>query len=86
MARGRDGMDCTMDRVGKKPSSWAPCCSTTRLMAPTFGFPRGARPERLWPLEGNKIIDAFLVEMNETGDKGQRTISRWWPRSRGSPV
>jgi hypothetical protein len=24
------------------------------------------------------MIDTFLIEMNETGDKGQRTISRWW--------
>ena len=27
---------------------------------------------------GDRMIDTFLVEMNETGDKGQRTISRWW--------
>jgi hypothetical protein len=27
---------------------------------------------------GDRMIDTFLIEMNETGDKGQRTISRWW--------
>src|SRR5262249_41297472 len=27
---------------------------------------------------GGALIDTFLVEMNEQGDKGQRSISRWW--------
>jgi hypothetical protein len=111
VARGRDGMDCSMDRVGGKPF---------RLRALLFDNPSadGAdltaflaalRPERLWPLEvgkkieasyrvgggtwiytlavaryerrtgpGDRMIDTFLIEMNETGDKGQRSISRWW--------
>ena len=111
VARGREGMDCTMDRVGGKPF---------RLRALLFDNPSadGAdltayiaalRPERLWPLQvgkkieasykvgsgtwtytlavaryerrtgpGDKMIDTFLIEMNETGDKGQRSISRWW--------
>ncbi len=27
---------------------------------------------------GNALFDAFVIEMNEQGDKGQRSISRWW--------
>tara|TARA_B100001105_G_scaffold244000_1_gene225394 strand:+ start:256 stop:813 length:558 start_codon:yes stop_codon:yes gene_type:complete len=111
VARGRDGMDCTMERVGGKPFKLRallfdnPSADGADLTA----FLAALRPERLWPLEvgkkieasyrvgngtwaytlavaryerrtgpGDKMIDAFLVEMNETGDKGQRTISRWW--------
>ena len=79
VARGRDGMDCTMDRVGRKPFKLRallfdnPSADGADLSA----FLAALRPERLWPLEGDKIIDAFLIAMNETGDKGQRTISRW---------
>jgi len=111
ISRGRDGLDCTMDRVGGKPF---------KLRALLFDNPSpdGAdmsayiaalRPERLWPLEvgkkiearysvaggtwtytlsvprtekrtgpGDKMIDTFVIEMNEHGDKGQRSISRWW--------
>ncbi|OYY41672.1 MAG: hypothetical protein B7Y08_16115 [Rhodospirillales bacterium 24-66-33] len=111
VARGRDGMDCSMDRVGGKPFKLRallfdnPSADGADLTA----YLAALRPERLWPLEvgkkieasyragggtwtytlavaryerrtgpGDKMIDAFLVEMNETGDKGQRTISRWW--------
>lgn len=111
VARGRDGMDCTMDRVGGKPFKLRallfdnPSADGADLTA----FLAALRPERLWPLEvgrkieasyrvgggtwnytlavarferrtgpGDRMIDTFLVEMNETGDKGQRTISRWW--------
>ncbi len=111
VARGRDGVDCTMERVGGKPFKLRallfdnPSADGADLTA----FLAALRPERLWPLEvgkkieasyrvgsgtwtytlavaryerrtgpGDKMIDAFLVEMNETGDKGQRTISRWW--------
>ena len=111
VAKGRDGMDCTMEIVGGKPY---------RLRALLFDNPApdgsdmtsfidALKPERLWPLSvgkkidarysaggrswtytlavarherrtgpGDKMIDTFLIEMNETGDKGQRTISRWW--------
>ena len=24
------------------------------------------------------MIDTFVIEMNEQGDKGERAISRWW--------
>jgi len=24
------------------------------------------------------LFDTFVIEMNEQGDKGQRSISRWW--------
>jgi hypothetical protein len=111
VSRGRDGIDCTMDRIGGKPF---------KLRALLFDNPSpdGAdmsayiaalRPERLWPLEvgkkiearysvggstwtytlsvpriekrtgpGDRTIDTFVVEMHEHGDKGQRSISRWW--------
>lgn len=111
VARGREGMDCLMDRVGGEPFKLRallfdnPSADGADLTA----YLAALRPERLWPLEvgkkieasyraggtswtytfavarherrtgpGDKMIDAFLVEMNETGDKGQRTISRWW--------
>lgn len=111
VARGREGMDCLMDRVGGKPFKLRallfdnPSADGADLTA----YIAALRPERLWPLEvgkkieasyrvgggtwtytlavaryerrtgpGDKMIDTFLVEMNETGDKGQRTISRWW--------
>lgn len=32
--------------------------------------------KRLGPDEA--LFDAFVVEMNEQGDKGQRSVSRWW--------
>ena len=111
VARGRSGMDCNMERVGGE---------RFKLRALLFDNPSAdgndttayiaaLRPERLWPLEagkkieasykigggtwtytlavvryerrtgpGEKMIDTFLIEMNETGDKGQRSISRWW--------
>jgi hypothetical protein len=27
---------------------------------------------------GDAVFDTFLIEMNEQGDKGQRSVSRWW--------
>ena len=27
---------------------------------------------------GDALIDTFVIEMNEQGDKGERSISRWW--------
>jgi hypothetical protein len=91
VARGRDGMDCNMEIVGGKP------------------FIAALRPERLWPLQvgkkieadfsaggrswhyiltvaqyekrsgpGDALIDTFVIEMNEQGNKGERAISRWW--------
>jgi hypothetical protein len=30
------------------------------------------------PGPGDALFDAFVIEMNEQGDKGQRSISRWW--------
>jgi hypothetical protein len=70
---------------------------------------RRLKPERLWPLEvgkkieasysvggrtwtyiltvaryekrmgpGDALFDAFVIEMNERGDKDQRSVSRWW--------
>ncbi|MGD9880993.1 MAG: hypothetical protein AB7F22_33290 [Reyranella sp.] len=111
VVRGRDGIDCLMDRDGGAPF---------RLRALLFDNPsaNGAdisaflaalKPERLWPLEvgkriearysvggrtwsyvltvaryerrtgpGDALIDTFVIEMNEAGENGQRSISRWW--------
>ncbi len=111
VAKGRDGMDCLMEIVGGKPY---------RLRALLFDNPapgggdltafiNALKPERLWPLEvgkkiearysagvhtwhytltvvryenrrgpGDAMIDTFLIEMQEQGDRGQRAVSRWW--------
>jgi hypothetical protein len=111
VARGRDGMDCLMDRVGGKPFKLSallfdnPSASGADISA----FIAALRPDRLWPLAvgkkiearysvggqtwsylltvaryerrtgpGDALIDTFLVEMTESGEKGQRTLSRWW--------
>ncbi len=111
VARGRDGMDCTMDRVGGKPFKLRALLfdNPSAEGNDTSAYIAALRPERLWPLEigkkieasykagggtwtyvlavaryerrtgpGDKMIDTFLVEMNEHGDKGQRSVSRWW--------
>lgn len=111
LAKGRDGMDCTMEIVGGKPY---------RLRALLFDNPapggtdttayiNALKPERLWPLAvgkkieadfstggkrwhyilsvvrherrtgpGEAMIDTFLIEMQEQGPAGQRSVSRWW--------
>jgi hypothetical protein len=110
-ARGQEGMDCSMQFVGG---------SAFKVRALLFANPApdgsdissflaALRPERLWPLEigkkieasysaggrswnyiltvarfekrpgpGDALFDAFVIEMNEQGDKGQRSVSRWW--------
>lgn len=110
-ARGRDGFDCLMESADGNPY---------RVRALLFDNPApgggdispfiaALRPERLWPLQvgrkieadyradggtwhyvlgvaraekrtgpGGKLVDTFLVEMNEQGPGGQRSISRWW--------
>ena len=111
VARGRDGMDCNMEIVGGKPYKLRallfdnPAPDGSNVSA----FLAALRPERLWPLQvgkkieadfsaggrswhyiltvaryekragpGDALIDTFVVEMNEQGDKGERAISRWW--------
>jgi hypothetical protein len=110
VAKGRDGMDCTMEIAGGKPY---------RLRALLFDNPspdgsdttayiNALKPERLWPLAvgkkieadfstgktwhyvlsvvryekrtgpGDAMIDTFLIEMQEQGPAGQRSVSRWW--------
>lgn len=111
VARGRDGMDCLMDRVGGKPFRLRALLldNPSPDGADTSAYINALKPERLWPLEvgrkiearysagghtwtytlavvraekrsgpGDALIDTFLVEMNEHGDKGQRSVSRWW--------
>jgi hypothetical protein len=111
VSRGQDGMDCTMEEADGKPfkvralliSNPGPDGSN---MAP---FIAALRPERLWPLEvgkkiearyttpkaswsytlgvvryekrsgpGDAMFDTFVVEMQEHGDSGFRSVSRWW--------
>lgn len=110
-AQGMEGMDCTMKKSGG---------SAVKVRALLFDNPgpdgkdtsafiAAIRPERLWPLQVGKrieasysangktwnyvlsvvrfekrlgpddaLFDAFVIEMNEQGDKGYRSISRWW--------
>jgi hypothetical protein len=113
-ARGIEGMDCTMQKAD------GPAVKVRALLfdnpgadgKDTSAFIAAIRPERLWPLQvGKKIeasysaggqtwsyvlsvarfekkmgpdnaqFDAFVIEMNEQGDKGYRSISRWWVSS-----
>jgi len=111
VARGRDGWDCTMEIVGGKPYKLRALLfdNPSPDGGDTSAFIAALRPERLWPLQiGKKIeadyssggkhwhyilsvarhekrpgprdalIDTFLVEMNEQGSEGQRSIARWW--------
>jgi hypothetical protein len=111
IARSQEGMDCVMQKGG------GPAVKVRALLfdnpgpdgKDTSAFIAAIRPERLWPLQvGKKIeasysadgktwnyvlsvarfekrlgpddvlFDAFVIEMNEQGDKGYRSISRWW--------
>jgi hypothetical protein len=111
VAKGREGMDCIMQIVGGKPYKLNallfdnPAPNGSDMTA----FIAALRPDRLWPLQvgkkieadygaggrrwhyilsvartekregpGGAMVDTFLVEMNEQGDKGGRGISRWW--------
>ena len=111
ISRGQDGLDCNMDRAGGAPFKLRALLfdNPSPDGNDTSAFIAALRPERLWPLEvgkkieacysvgghswtytlavvraekrpgpGRAMIDTFVVEMNETGDKGQRSISRWW--------
>jgi hypothetical protein len=110
-ARGQDGMDCSMQFVGG--SSFKVRALLFANPAPDgsdiSAFLAAVKPERLWPLEigktieasyksggrswsyvltvakyekrtgpGDALFDAFLIEMNEQGEQGQRSVSRWW--------
>jgi hypothetical protein len=111
VARNQDGMDCTMQFADGKAFKVRallfdnPAPDGSDISA----FLAAVKPERLWPLEiGKKIeatyksagrtwtyvltvarfekrmgpddalFDAFVIEMNEQGDKGERSLSRWW--------
>lgn len=111
VARVRDGMACTMDIVGGTPFKMSALliANPSPEGSDTSAFIAALRPERLWPLEvgkkiearysaggqswdyilsvaryekrtgpGDALIDTFLIEMNEAGGKGERSISRWW--------
>jgi hypothetical protein len=111
ISRGRDGMDCNMDSVGAAPFKLRGLLIANPAPngSDTSAYIAALRPERLWPLEvgkkiearysaggrtwnyilsvprtekrtgpGNAMIDTFVVEMNESGDKGERSVSRWW--------
>jgi hypothetical protein len=110
VARGQEGMDCVMQNVG------GPTFKVRALLfdnpgpdgRDTSAFIAAIKPERLWPLQvgkkieasysaggrswtyvltvvrfekrpgpGGALFDAFDIEMNEQGDKGQRSVSRW---------
>jgi len=110
-ARGQEGMDCSMQSADGK--SFKVRALLFANPAPDgsdiSAFIAALKPERLWPLEvgkkieasysaggrswtyilqvarfekrpgpGEALFDAFVIEMNEQGDKGQRSVSRWW--------
>ena len=109
-ARSQEGMDCVMQIAG------GPTFKVRALLfdnpgpdgRDTSAFIAAIKPERLWPLQvgkrieasysaggrswtytlsvasfekragpGGAMFDAFIIEMNEVGDKGQRSVSRW---------
>jgi hypothetical protein len=111
VARGQEGMDCTMEIVGGTPFKVRGLlfANPSPDGSDTSAFIAALKPERLWPLAvgkkieatynvggrnwtyilsvartekrmgpGDALFDAFVVEMNEQGDKGERSISRWW--------
>jgi hypothetical protein len=60
VARGRDGMDCTMEIVGGKPFKVRALLFDNPAPdgSDTSAFIAALRPERLWPLEVGKKIEA----------------------------
>lgn len=111
VARGRDGMDCTMEIVGGKPYKLRALLfdNPSPDGSDTTAYIDALKPERLWPLAvgkkieadfsaggrswhyiltvvryerrtgpGDAMIDTFLIEMQEQGPAGQRSVSRWW--------
>ena len=111
VAKGRDGMDCSMEIVGGKPYRLRALLFDNPAPdgADTTAYINALKPERLWPLSvgkkieadfstggkswhyilsvvryekrtgpGDAMIDTFLIEMQEQGSAGQRSISRWW--------
>jgi hypothetical protein len=110
-ARTQEGMDCGMQIAGG--AAFKARALLFANPAPDgsdiSAFLAALKPERLWPLEvgkkieasysaggrswtyvlnvvrfekrmgpGDALFDAFVIEMNEQGDKGQRSVSRWW--------
>ena len=111
LAKGRDGMDCTMEIVGGKPYRLRALLidNPSPDGSDTTAYINALKPERLWPLAvgkkieadfstggktwhyilsvvrhekragpGDAMIDTFLIEMQEQGPAGQRSVSRWW--------
>lgn len=111
LAKGRDGMDCTMEIAGGKPYRLRALLFDNPAPdgADTTAYINALKPERLWPLSvgkkieadfstggkswhyiltvvryekrtgpGDAMIDTFLIEMQEQGPAGQRSVSRWW--------
>lgn len=62
VARGKDGMDCLMEIVGGKPKPYKLRALLFDNPAPdgadVTAFINALKPERLWPLEVGKKIDA----------------------------
>ncbi len=110
ISRGQDGMDCKMDTVGGSPFKVRGLliANPSADGGDVTAFVNAIRPERLWPLEvGKKIeaeykangkgwtyilsvashqkftgpdgaqVDCFVVEMNEQGPDGFRSVTRW---------
>lgn len=111
VVRGREGMDCMVQLQDGKPAKLRALLidNPSPNGTDTSAFIAALKPERLWPLQvgkkidadfsadgrkwhyvmsvakyekrtgpGEAMIDTFLIEMIEQGDKGERSISRWW--------
>jgi hypothetical protein len=111
VAKGRDGMDCSMEIAGGKPYKLRALLfdNPSPDGSDTTAYINALKPERLWPLAigkkieadfssggknwhyilsvaryekrtgpGDAMIDTFLIEMQEQGPAGQRSVSRWW--------
>lgn len=111
VARGKDGMDCSMEIVGGKPYKLRALLFDNPAPdgGDTTAYINALKPERLWPLAvgkkieadfstggkswhyilsvvryekrtgpGDAMINTFLIEMQEQGPAGQRSVSRWW--------
>ena len=109
VAKGQDGMDCAMDMEGGKPFKIRGLlfANPSTDGGDMTAFISALKPERLWPLEvgkkieatygsgskswhyilavttyekrmgpGDALFDCFVIEMNEQGPDGFRSVSR----------
>ena len=83
VARGRDGMDCTMEIVGGKPFKLRALLfdNPSPDGRDTSAFIAALRPERLWPLQVGKKIEARYSAGGQTWN-----YILTWRATRSAPV